>query len=311
MVLRPSIHARRARLGVAGAIALLAAAAVAAAQDTAGKKKPPDVRGSRAALRDAWLASDAAVFGTYGGIDSTLGARYHIFEIADTWIGRPPRGRVLFKAPRGIRLVPGQSGLLLWWDRLAAATDAYLAETQERYGADFWANVGPDSITPYLLPFGAYSFAFDGDRLRLRGAGTFPIEIDRSALKKDLIDFEIEFLPERLYRSADAVCRATVRKMDLRPRREGDALLELRVVADFAVHEMYKGAALDSLRLEFGSYPRAPRFRAEETVILFLRRGPQGLYLAQGKRAVFHVVDGEVLEATQPLAAFVKSMRGR
>ena len=45
-------------------------------------------------------------------------------------------------------------------------------------------------------------------------------------------------------------------------------------------------------------------------MILFLARGEAGLHLAQGKRAVFHVVEGEVLEAGQPLATFVKSMRG-
>ncbi len=44
--------------------------------------------------------------------------------------------------------------------------------------------------------------------------------------------------------------------------------------------------------------------------MLFLVRGPQGLYLQHGKRAVYHVVRGEVLEAGRPLGEFVKLLRG-
>jgi len=268
------------------------------------------VRGSRDALRDAWLASDAAVFGTYHGVDSTLGSRYHVLEVADVWMGTPSRGRLVFKAPRGIRLRAGQDGLVLLWDRLAGATDAYLQEMQERHGDGLWAVAGPDSITPYLLPFGAYSYGFDGERLRLRGTSPFPTEIQRSELEQEMLDFESELLPENLYRSAETVLRAKVQAARLQPRREGDVLIELRVAATFDVEEIYKGAGLDTLRLEFASRPRAPRFRADEVVVLFLARGEGGLRLAQGKRAVFHVVEGEVLEAGQPLAAFVKRMRG-
>ena len=271
----------------------------------------PDVRGSRAALRDAWLAVDAAVFGTYAGVDSALGSRYHAFDVDDVWMGPPARGRLVFKAPRGIRLQPGQSGLLLLWDRLAGATDAYLAEVQERFQDAFWTQVGPDSITPYVLPFGSYGYPFHGDKLRLRGAGAFPTEVSRERLKRDMLNIEIGLLPESLYRSSDAVLRAKVRATELRPRYAGDAVIDLRVAADFEVEETYKGTSADSLRLEFGSYPRAPRFRQDETVILFLETGPSGSYLAQGKRSVFHVVDGEVVEAGKLLGEFVKSMRGR
>ena len=313
-----TLHRRRtargliaALIGMTLSLPFTVATAAAPPPDSAKGGGSPDVRGSRAALRDAWLASDAAVFGSYLGVDSTLGSRYHVFDAADVWMGTPKRGRLLFKAPRGIRLQPGQSGLLLLWDRLAGATDSYLAEVQERFENAFWAAVGPDSITPYLLPFGSYAYAFQGDKLRLRGASTFPTEVSRARLKRDMLDVEIGLLPESLYRRSDAILRARVRAAEVQPRYQGDAVVELRVAADFEVEEMYKGARLDSLRLEFGSYPRAARFRQDETVILFLESGPSGLYLAQGKRAVFHVVGAEVVEAGQPLATFVKSMRGR
>lgn len=308
------LRCRIACVAIAAAIGMAPALPSVATQppaDFGGSSSKSDIRGSRAALRDAWLAADAALFGTYRGVDSTLGSRYHIFEAEDVWMGTPPRGRVVFKAPRGIRLLPGQTGLLLLWDRLAGATDAYLAEVQERFQDAFWAEVGPDSISRYLLPFAAYGYAFQGDKLRLRGSGTFATEVSRSRLKRDMLNIEIGLLPESLYRTSEAVLRAHVRAVKLQPRYEGGAVIDLRVAADLAVEEIYKGAPLDSLRLEFGSYPRAPRFRQDETVILFLETGPSGLYLAQGKRAVFHLVDGEVVEAGQPLAAFVATMRGK
>jgi hypothetical protein len=62
--------------------------------------------------------------------------------------------------------------------------------------------------------------------------------------------------------------------------------------------------------LEFQSFPRAPRFKTGDEVVLMLARGPQGPYLEHGKRSVLHVVNGEVLEVGRPLQEFVKAMQG-
>jgi len=287
---------------------------IVAAQPAAGTARPPatapEVHATRAQIRDAWVASDAAVFGTYAGVDSALGPAYHVLQVADVWLGTPARGRLVFKAPRGIRVRPGAPGLFFLWDRLAGVTDAYLREARERWGERTLATIGPDSIATYLLPFPAYALAFDGDRLRLRGGGAFRTEVDRAALKDELLDLEIALRPPSLYRTSAAVVRARVAHVEEIAKTQSGVLVELRIAARMRRLETYKGAVPDSLALEYPSFPRAPRFREGEEVILFLGRGAAGPYLEHGKRAVFHVENGAVVETGRPLAAFVQDARG-
>jgi hypothetical protein len=113
-----------------------------------------------------------------------------------------------------------------------------------------------------------------------------------------------------LYVGSELVVRARVTRAEVRPRVQHGIVAEWRVHCALAVVETYKGQTPDSLSLEFISFPRAPRFRDGDEVILFLSRSDGRPFLAAGKRAVFHVQAGEVVEAGRPLPEFVKQMRG-
>jgi hypothetical protein len=268
------------------------------------------VPGSRAQILDAWLACDAVVLGTYRGVDSTLGRWYHVVDVEDVWTGTPARGRLVFKAPRGVRGAPGDRTLLFLWDRLAGVSDSFLEESKTRHGAEVWERIGPDSLASYLLPFPAWSYPATKDKLLLRGTGPFPTEIDFGKLESECLEYEMALQPENLAKKVDVVVRARVEKSDIVPRYEHGFVVERRVVSTLHLLEALKGQAPDTLQLQFLSVPRSPRLRQGDDLILFLVRGPQALYLEHGKRAVFHVERGEVVEAGRPLAEFVKAVRG-
>ncbi len=269
----------------------------------------PATRGNHQQLFEGWLASDAAVLATYRGVDSTLGSNYHVADIEKVWSGSPALGRVVFKAPRGIRAKPGDRALMLLWDRLAGAPDSYIEESKVRYGDKLWPTIGPDSIAAYLLPFAAYAYRFEGAKLFLRGAGAFPEEITTGALDKDFAKWEAEYQPRALFGRAAVVARVRVQKVQILNRTEHGIITQRQVEATFQRLESLKGEVPDPLKLAFPSFPRSPRFREKDEVIVFLAQGPSGLYLEFGKRGVFHVEHNEVLEVGQPVAEFVKALR--
>jgi hypothetical protein len=298
---------------IAVALALVAAVGLplAAAPPPASRtSKPEGVTGTRAGINDAWLSSDAVVNGVYRGADSTLGPYGHVIDVEQTWMGTPARGRLAFKAPRGIRGQPGDRMLLFLWDRLAGASDSFLEESKRRYGDETWARIGPDSVSVYLLPFAAWSYPYHQSELVLRGQSVFPTRIDIGKLRTELDEFEESLRPENLFQHADVVMRAHVEDVEPGERKEFGLVVERWVFVDFKRLETYKGNAPDTLRSRFLSVPRSPRFRPDEEVILFLVRGPEGLYLDQGKRSVLHVVKGEVVEANRPLSEFREVLGG-
>jgi hypothetical protein len=278
---------------------------------TAAPPASEGIRGTRQGIFDAWLAADAAVVGTYRGVDSTLGPIYHILEVEDVWMGTPAKGRLVFKAPRGVRVTRGGKALFFLWDRLAGASDSFIEESKAREGDNLWHEIGPDSLAIYLVPFGAWTYAFSGDEIVLRGQSAFPTKLSLFALRKDLLDYEASLRPEKLYARAATVVHARVVRVELAPRMSHGIVIERWVRAEMAKIATLKGQAPDTLQLRFLSFPRAPRFRPQEEVVLLLARGPEGLYLDQGKRSVLHVVKGEVLEVSRPLSEFVKSVGGR
>jgi hypothetical protein len=266
-------------------------------------KRPPEVRGTRDQLFDAWLACDAAVVGVYRGVDSTRGGDYHRLDVEDPWLGTPARGAILFKAPRGIRAQPGDRGLFFLWERLAGASDGFLEESKARYGNDVWHRIGPDSLAAYLLPFPSYAWRFDGDNLQLRGHSPFPTKVPVDKLRAQLLDYEATLQPAKLYTRADLVVRARADTVAIVTRSEHGTVLERSVVARLRPLETYKGSAPENLSLRFISFPRSPRFKTGDEVIVFLKNGAEGPYFEAGKRDVLHVVGGEVLEAGRPLAS--------
>ena len=274
------------------------------------RSESPPVRGSLAQLQDGWLSADAVVVGTYAGIDSALGARYHVAQVEDVWTGNAGRGRLVFKAPRGVRAGPGDHVVLMLWERLNGAPDSYLDESGVRFGEQVWTNIGPDSLAAYLLPFPSYAYPLDKDKLVLQGASAFPTEIELSDLHRQLLDFEYTLLPRNLVKDADTVLRARVQRVDKLTEKRLDIVVGWWIQARLLPQETWKGRAPDTLQLRFVSFPRSPRFKEGEEVILFLSRAADGtLFLAQGKRAVFHVSHGEVEETRQPVAEFKKSLR--
>lgn len=303
----------RTRVWSLGLVVLLflgLASAACSAAPAGSEKKPPGVLGSRTGIDDAWLSTDAVVTGTYRGVDSTLGPAYHVMDVDQVWMGTPARGRLVFKAPRGMRGEPGSRTLLFLWDRLAGAPDGFLEESKARYGDQVWAKIGPDSLSSYLLPFPSYSYPFEKDKLVLRGQSAFLTEISLAKLHDELLDYEEKLQPASLYKQSEIVMRARVEKVAQLPRVEYGAVVERLVDVSFRRLDTVKGAPPDTLHLRFPSVPRAPRFKQGSEVLLFLSRGADGLYLARGKRDVLHVEHGEVLEASQPLAAFLKTLRG-
>ena len=270
---------------------------------------PQDTHGNHQQLFEAWLASDAAVLATYRGVDSTLGSVYHVADIETVWSGSPVPGRVVFKAPRGIRAKPGDRALLMLWERLAGAPDSYIEESRARYGDKLWPTIGPDSITTYLLPFAAYAYRFDGAKLFLRGGSAFPVEITVDALAKDFAKWETEYEPRALFGRATVIARARVQRVQILARTEHGIITQRQVEATLQRLENIKGVAPDPLHLAFPSFPRSPRFREKEEVIVFLTQGPNGLYLEFGKRGVFHVEHNAVLETGQTVGEFNKALR--
>jgi hypothetical protein len=259
-------------------------------------------------VRDAWLAADAVVVGIYAGVDSTFGPLYHVIDVREVWMGTFPGGKLVFKAPRGVYEPKGTEVLLMLWDRLNGATDSYLETARKRYGEESALTIGPDSITNYLLPFAAYAFPFHKGKMLLRGKTSLQEEIKRSDLHRELLDLEHSLLPAELYRRADAVVYARVSAIDRRSMVIEETTLEYHIVVDFEVIDVFKGKTISTLHLDYRSFPRSPRFKENEEVILFLARSGDDLFLESGKRSVFHVVQGVVAENDQPLAEFEHSL---
>jgi hypothetical protein len=294
---------------VAASRLAIATAASANAPDTE-TKAPEGVPGTRAGINDAWLSSDAVVNGTYRGVDSTVGPNYQVIDVDQTWMGTPAPGRLVFKAPRGIRGQVGDRMLLFLWDRLAGASDSFLEESKRRYKDETWARIGPDSISVYLLPFAAWSYPYQKDEIVLRGQSVFPVRIPVAKLRDELDEFEKSLQPENLYQHADIVMRAKVTQVEPGERKEYGLVVERWVFVNFKRLETYKGTAPDTLGMRFLSVPRSPRFRQDDDVILFLVQGPDGPFLDQGKRSVLHIVKDEVVEAGRPLSEFLKVLGG-
>ena len=269
-----------------------------------------EVAATRAQLRDAWLSVDVVVLATYDGVDSTLGPAYHACSVREAWLGSVKPGRLLFKAPRGVDAAPGDETLFMLWERLNGATDSYLENSRERLGDAAWAAIGPDSIAAHLLPFARYAFPFQDRKLTLRGTGPFLEKIKQGDLRREFLELEYSLLPAQLFARSDLVLQARVERVDKRRRVIEGVAVEYRVVADFSIVEMWKGERPDSLRLDYSSFPRSPRFDAGEEVILFLVRRDGELILEPGKRAVYHVRDGTVGETGQPLRQFFGSLSG-
>ncbi len=289
---------------------LLSRAASLALAVCAATPATAQVAAPRAQLRDAWLAVDVVVLGTYEGVDSTLGSAYHACKVHEAWLGNPAAARLLFKAPRGIDVSPGDETLLMLWDRLNAATDSYLETSRERLGEATWTAIGPDSIAPYLLPFSRYAFPLQDGKLTLRGTSPFPENIKRAELKREFLQLEYTLLPAELFRRSDLVLHARVDSVDIRRRVMVGVAVGCRGVAVFSPVEMLMGTRPDSLRLDYVSFPRSPRFTAGEEVILFLVQRGGELILEPGKRGVYHVRAGAVGETGQPVRQFFASLYG-
>jgi hypothetical protein len=270
-----------------------------------------EVRATLNQVRDAWLAADAAVVGIYAGVDSALGPLYHVAEVREVWMGNFPGGKLVFKAPRGLNEPKGTEVLLMLWDRLNGATDSYLETARKRYGEETGQRIGPDSITNYLLPFATYAFPFHKGKMVLRGTTSLQEEIKRGDLHRQLLELEHSLLPPELYRRADSVVYARVSAVDHRSRVIEETTIEYHIVVDFEVIDVFKGKSMSTLRLDYGSFPRSPRFKENEEVILFLSRSGDALFLELGKRCVFHVVQGTVAETEQPLRVFTKSLQAK
>lgn len=298
-----------------GALAICALTAlgttVSAQEDAAGARDKDEkfVRATVRQLRDAWLSVDAAVVGTYTGIDSAAGPIYHGLDLDDVWMGTPATGRLVFKAPRGVGLEPGDEALFMLWDRLNGVTDSYLEKSTRLYGEDTWYRVGPDSLASYLLPFPRYAFRFDGDRIRLRGTSAYRQDMKRSELRGTLLDYELTLLPAAQFGDADLVVRARVRNVDKRKREFEEVAVEFRIYVGLEILGTLKGDPPAELRLDYTSFPRAPRFDVDEEVILFLTLVEERFFLKHGKRSVYHVIDGAVAETGQPFPAFVESLQ--
>lgn len=313
---RNAIRRPRTAAAVLATVAMLAttAAPVAAPQRTSDRATAgaPErgVTGTRPQIFEAWLATDASVIGRYGGVDSTLGPRYHTVEVERVWAGSPARGRLVFKAPRGIRVRPGDRMLLHLWERLSGAPDSYLEEAKARWGERVWDAIGHDSLAAYLLPFATYAYPLDDDRLVLRGRGLFTDKIKVADLQRDFEAWGLEHAPQKLYAAATAVIRARVAEVAIVPRTQHGIVAEWRVQSRLDIVETYKGAVENPLAFEFISFPRSPRLLQGDEVILFLSRIESAWVLPAGKRDVFHVEGGAVVESGQPLSEFIKVMRG-
>lgn len=290
-----------------GGVGTWLAPVLAVLVSAAAPPKPAPV--SRAQLRDAWLAADAVVVAVYGGPDTSLGPAVHAADVREVWMGTPAPGKFVFKAPRGLELPARAETLLFLWDRLGGVTESYLESARARFGDDTAARIAPDSISPYLLPFPQYALPFHKGKLEVRGSTVFPEKLGRKELHKMFQELEYTLLPPQLYQRSDVVVHARVEHVDVRHRVIAGVPVETRIHAYFEPIEMIKGTQPDSLKLDYGSFPRSPRFVRDEQVILFLKRTGDALFLEPGKRAVYHVRDGSVGETGQPLREFFKSLR--
>lgn len=261
-------------------------------------------------VKEAWLAADAVVYGEYEGVDAEAGPAYHRIDVDEVWFGSPSRGPVLFKAPRGIQAEPGDQVLLMLWDELNGSTHAFLEKSRRIYGEELWKTIGPDSITTYLLPFSRFAFVFDDGRIDLGGTNIFGNRVRKRDLREDINAFESEMRPAVQFQNSEVVVQATVTKRDFKIFEVEDVPVELRVHVDFRRQEAYKGDVEETFSIEYGSFPRSPRFEAGETVLMFLSRRADSLILPFGKRSLVHIGDGQVLETGQPLREYLKAMRG-
>ena len=259
-------------------------------------------------VKEAWLASDAVVYGIYRGESATAGPAYHQIDVDETWMGTPSPGPVLFKAPRGIKAKPGDQVLLMFWDELNGATHAYLEKGQRNYGAALWETIGPDSITTYLLPFSRFAFFFEKGKIDLRGTDMFGDPVKKRDLRRDLVEFEESLQPNAQFQTALAVVECEVEEREFKIYEVDDIPVEHRIFVQFRTGVVYKGEVPDMFSFEYGSFPRSPRFEKGDSVLLFLGQREDAWYLIHGKRGVFHVENGQVLELGQPLREFLKAM---
>jgi hypothetical protein len=200
--------------------------------------------------------------------------------------------------------------LLQLWERLAAAPDSYLEEAKARWGDGVWQAIGHDSIAAYLLPFPTYAYPLDGDQLVLRGRGAFSTKIKLIDLQRDFEAWPQDHAPPKLYAAAGAVIRARVAEVAVVPRMQHGIVAEWRIRSRLEILETYKGEVDNPLAFDFSSFPRSPRLLQGDEIILFLSRLESSWYLPAGKRGVFHVEAGAVVESGRPLSEFVKVMRG-
>jgi hypothetical protein len=261
-------------------------------------------------VKEAWLASDAVVYGRYEGTDENAGPAYHRIDVDEVWLGSPSRGPVLFKAPRGIQAKPGDQVLLMLWDGLNGSTHAFLEKSRRIYGDRIWETIGPDSVTTYLLPFSRYAFVFDDGRIDLGGTNIFANRVRKRDLRKDIDAFEADMKPVAQFESSEAVVEARVMKRDFKIYEVEDVPVEFRVQVEFQRIQSHKGEIPETFTLEYGSFPRSPRFEEGDDALLFLSRRESKWFLPFGKRSVYHVANDQVLETGQPLREFVKAMRG-
>lgn len=266
-------------------------------------------RASVQQVKEAWLASDAVVYGVYQGIDTASGPAYHRIDVAESWIGSASPGPLLFKAPRGVKADSGDTVLLMFWDELNGATHAFLQKAQRIYGEDLWASIGPDSVTPYLLPFSRFAFQFEKGKIDLRGTGIFNKPVKKKHLRRDLIQYELQLIPEAQFQISDVVVEAIVTEREFRMFEFEGVAVELRVHVEFRAGDIHKGEVPPTFDFEYGSFPRSPRFEAGDSVLLFLQRRDDSWFLPNGKRGIYHIEGGEVLETGQPLHEFLEAMR--
>jgi len=266
-------------------------------------------RASMQIVHEAWLAADAVVYGIHRGVSKQAGPEYHEIDVQETWMGTPSPGMVLFKAPRGIKAEPGDQVLLMLWDELNGATHAYLEKAQRNYGDALWENIGPDSVTTYLLPFSRFAFTFQKGKIDLRGTDLFGDPVKKRDLWRDLVDFEETLQPHAQFQTAEAVVECVVEERDFKIYEVENVPVEHRVFVKFRTGVVYKGDVPKEFSFEYGSFPRSPRFEKGDSVLLFLAQREGSWYLPHGKRGVFHIDGGQVLEAGQPLREFLKAMQ--
>jgi hypothetical protein len=169
-------------------------------------------------------------------------------------------------------------------------------------------SIGPDSVTTYLLPFSGYAFYFEKGKIDLRGTNMFGDPVKKRDLRRALVDFEETLQPHGQFQTAVVVVECEVEERDFKIYEVEDVPVEHRVFVQFRTGVVYKGDIPETFSLEYGSFPRSPRFEKGDSVLLFLGQRENAWYLIHGKRGVFHIENGQVLEVGQPLREFLKAL---